>query len=74
MRQACNNCAPCSAYAYLHRAAAESSIQAVSRADKTKAKGEVPFATFDGSESGKYPSSFQLRTKGHDGAEKVGMV
>lgn len=40
-------------------------------ADKHKARGEVPFATFDGSEHDKYPQHFSLRRKGADGADKV---
>ena len=34
----------------------------------------MPFATFDGAESGKYPASFTLPGKGHAGADKVGTV
>ena len=40
-------------------------------ADKHKARGEVPFATFEGSEQDKYPQHFSLRRKGADGADKV---
>ena len=41
-------------------------------ADRQKAKGEIPYATFEASEADKYPKDFTLRPKCHEGAGKVG--
>ena len=45
--------------------------QRIRHAGKCKSKGEVPFATFEGAEDDKYPSTFTLRKKGVSGADKV---
>ena len=67
-------CAPASHLCHAADISASTCLKATGpslRTDKCKSKGETPFATFEGAEDDKYPTTFTLRKKGAEGAEKV---